>query len=66
MTPRSFTEQDLHLALDGEMPAEDRAEFDAWLDAHPDMQVRLQRYRDDRQKLDAALSPVAGEVIPRA
>ncbi|MEZ5803517.1 MAG: hypothetical protein R3E51_08710 [Rhizobiaceae bacterium] len=36
MTRRDFTENDIHLALDGEMPAEERAAFDHWLHSDRD------------------------------
>ena len=33
---RTFTERDIHLFLDGEMPAEEQADFRQWLDASPE------------------------------
>ena len=62
MTHRDFTEQDIHLALDGEMPTEDRLAFDKWLDANPDMKARSLRFADDRESLRQAL-PV--EPVPQ-
>jgi anti-sigma factor RsiW len=64
MTRRQFTEQDIHLALDSEMPAEDRGAFDAWLEANPEMKMRSQRFAEDREKLQVALAPIAAEVVP--
>jgi len=64
MSARAFSEQDVHLALDGELPAEERADFDAWLDQHPDMKALFQRYGEDRARLHAALEGVFTETIP--
>ncbi|RUZ79222.1 anti-sigma factor, partial [Mesorhizobium sp. M7A.F.Ca.US.003.02.2.1] len=33
MIRRDFSERDIHMALDGELPADERAAYDAWLDA---------------------------------
>lgn len=64
MSPRLFTENDIHLALDGEMPADDRAAFDRWLEVNPDMKARAERYAADRDQLRAALDPILGEPVP--
>ena len=40
MIARDFNERDIHLALDGELPEDDRAAYEAWLSAHPDMKAR--------------------------
>jgi anti-sigma factor RsiW len=64
MSPRLFTENDIHLALDGEMPADDRSGFERWLEANPDMKARAERYATDRDQLRAALDPILGEPVP--
>ncbi|MDP3898057.1 MAG: anti-sigma factor [Mesorhizobium sp.] len=61
-----FTERDIHLALDGELPAERLREFNVWLDAHPEMKLRAGRFDADRQRLRTALGPVAYEAVPGA
>lgn len=65
MSRRDFSEKDIHLALDGELPADDRAALEAWLEAHPDMKARSQRFAADRDRLRAALADVASEPVPR-
>ena len=56
MSRRDFTLNDIHLALDGELPADDRADFEHWLDAHADMKALKGRYERDRAVLLAALA----------
>lgn len=64
MNQRSFSEQDLHLALDGEMPGEDVPAFEAWLETNPDMKALSRRFAQDRQRLREALEPVLAEPVP--
>lgn len=64
MSVRAFSEQDIHLALDGELPEEERIAFDAWLATNPDMQARHARFGEDRARLSAALGGLAEEPIP--
>lgn len=64
MTRRDFSINDVHLALDGELAADDRAEFERWLDAHPDMKAVSARFERDRTALAAALAPVVQEPVP--
>lgn len=59
-----FTERDIHLALDGELPAERLRDFNTWLDANPEMKLRAARFDADRQRLSTALGPVAYEAVP--
>jgi anti-sigma factor RsiW len=59
-----FSERDIHLALDGELPAERLRDFNAWLDASPEMKLRAARFDADRQRLRTALGPVAYEAVP--
>lgn len=64
MTVRPFTDHDIHLSLDGELPAEERQEFEAWLDRNPDKKALHDRYADDRETLRAALAGVVDEPLP--
>ena len=61
---RTYSDTDLHMALDGEMPAEQRAEFDLWLEENPEEKQRFQRYEADRDALKSALDPVLTEQVP--
>jgi len=64
MTTRGYSERDIHLALDGELPPDDRQGFERWLEAHPDMKALAQRYEDDREQLKAGLEPILDERPP--
>lgn len=66
MTGRQFTDRDIHMALDGEMPADERAEFEGWLAANPDKRALSQRYAADRDRLLGAVSAVLDEPTPDA
>jgi anti-sigma factor RsiW len=61
---REFTERDIHLALDGELPADERAGYEQWLASHPDMKARSGRYRADRDLLRGAVAGVLDEPVP--
>ncbi len=61
--PARLSLNDIHLALDGESPADDRADFEHWLDAdHVDMKA-LQRARRARSR-DAGGGACAGAAEP--
>lgn len=64
MTEREYTIRDIHMALDGEMPAEERRDYEIWLDAHPDMKAMSARFAADRARLQGVLNPVANEPVP--
>jgi anti-sigma factor RsiW len=64
MNNRHFDERDIHLALDGELPEEERHAFSSWLDANPDMKARHERFAGDAAALRAALHPVMAEPVP--
>lgn len=64
MTRRDFSERDIHLALDNELPGEERAAYEAWLEANPEMKVRSARYASDNEALRAAFSDVHDEPVP--
>jgi len=59
-----FSERDIHLALDGELPAERRRDYALWLEEHPEMKQAAARFEADRQRLLATLGPVAYEAVP--
>ncbi|MGC4025254.1 MAG: anti-sigma factor [Mesorhizobium sp.] len=61
---RTFSETDIHLALDNELPADEKTAFDAWVEANPDMKALQQRYTQDRECLRSALESIALEPIP--
>lgn len=61
---RTFTETDIHLALDGELPADEQADFEGWLVVNPDMSTLQKRYVQDRERLRMALEPIYLEPIP--
>jgi anti-sigma factor RsiW len=64
MSRRDFTERDIHMALDGELPQEERADYDVWLDANPEMKARSVRFEADRTRLREAFADVFDERVP--
>jgi len=64
MTRRDFSERDIHMALDGELPGEERMAYDAWLEANPEMRARSVRYMADRAALRATFAGVMEEPVP--
>ena len=64
MSRRDFTERDIHMALDGELPAEERADYEAWLDANPEMKARSVRFEGDRHRLRETFAGVVAEPVP--
>jgi anti-sigma factor RsiW len=64
MSARDFTDRDIHLALDAELPDDERGLYQAWLDANPDMRARAGRYADDLALIRGALSGIADEPVP--
>src|ERR671932_745935 len=64
MTRREFTVTDIHLALDGELSEDDRAEFERWLEAHPEMKAMSARFERDKAILVDALQPILDEPVP--
>jgi anti-sigma factor RsiW len=66
MMNRDFSERDIHLALDGELPADERHAFERWLQANPEMKARWTRYEADRARLRETLGPVLQEPLPAA
>lgn len=64
MNARPFSERDIHLALDGELPEDERAAFKAWLEANPDMMAKSQRYATDDAVLRGTFAAVLDEPVP--
>lgn len=64
MSGRPFTDRDIHMALDGELPAEERADFEAWLEADPEMQARHGRFADDAARLRATFAGDLDDPVP--
>jgi anti-sigma factor RsiW len=52
------------MSLDGELPAEERADFEAWLDADPEMKTKEARFAEDTVRLQEALAGVLDEPVP--
>lgn len=66
MRPRTFSEQDIHLSLDNELPLDDQPGFEVWLEAHPDMKALSLRYAEDKASLQEAFKDVMQEPVPPA
>ncbi len=64
MTMREFSERDIHLALDGELPQDERAAYEQWLESHPDMHAKSRRYDADRDLLRGAVAGILSEPAP--
>src|ERR671931_244132 len=64
MTGREFTVTDIHLALDGELSGDDRADFERWLETHPEMKALSARFERDRAIVAGALAPILDEPVP--
>lgn len=64
MNMRAFTDRDIHLALDGELPEDERAAYQAWLEANPDMKAKSQRYAADHAALRNLFADVLEEPVP--
>jgi anti-sigma factor RsiW len=58
------TEDELHAYVDNELPAERRADVEAWLSAHSDDAERVQAWRAMAEALHARYDSVADEPIP--
>jgi anti-sigma factor RsiW len=60
----SVTEDELHAYVDGELPAERRADVEAWLAAHPEDAERVQSWRAMAEMLHARYDAVVHEPVP--
>jgi anti-sigma factor RsiW len=63
---RVLGDAEMHAYLDGELSAEDRAAFEAWLAENPEARARLDAYDSDRTRLGATLAPILQEPLPAA
>lgn len=64
--PRTpVTEDELHAFLDNELPAERRADVEAWLASHPDDAARMRGWREMAELLHARYDAVAEEPVPQ-
>jgi anti-sigma factor RsiW len=61
----SFTDTTLNAWLDGELPADQRAEVDAWLREHPEDAARVRLWAADGEALRARLDSVVAEAVPQ-
>ncbi|MCX7321521.1 MAG: anti-sigma factor [Hyphomicrobiales bacterium] len=59
------TEDELHAFVDDELPAERRADVEAWLKAHPDDAERVRSWRSMAELLHARYDAVAEEPVPQ-
>lgn len=59
-----ITEDELHAYVDGELPAERRADVEAWLATHPDDAERVQSWRAMAEMLHARYDSVVQEPVP--
>ncbi len=59
------TEDELHAFVDDELPAERRADVEAWLNAHPDDAERVRSWRSMADLLHARYDAVAEEPVPQ-
>ena len=66
MTPRGrpVEEDDLHARIDGQLPRERAEDVDAYLGAHPEEEVRVSQYAQQRQALRTAFAAQASGPIP--
>jgi anti-sigma factor RsiW len=59
------TEDELHAYVDNELPAERRADVEAWLATHADDAERVQSWRAMADALHARYDSVADEAVPK-
>lgn len=64
MSDHPFSERDIHMALDGELPAEEWKEFEVWLENNPEMKARHDRLSTDMTRLREAVCGVLDEPVP--
>src|SRR5690242_11847603 len=59
-----ITEDELHAYVDGELPAERRADVETWLAAHAEDAERVQSWRAMAEMLHARYDAIAQEPVP--
>ena len=65
MSKLAVTEADLHAYVDGMLAAEQVAEVEAYLSAHPEDGARVAAYRQQNQALRQRFDPVLDEPVPQ-
>jgi anti-sigma factor RsiW len=61
---RPVAEEDLHAYVDDALPTARRNEIEQYLKLHPEISVKVEAYRRQRDDLRARLAPMAEEPIP--
>ncbi|RZK91146.1 MAG: anti-sigma factor, partial [Methylobacterium sp.] len=64
ISPAPISEDDLAAWVDGRLPPRRRAVVEAYLAAHPDVDSRLARYREQEAALAGALRAKFEEPLP--
>ena len=62
--PTPVTEYELHLHVDGELPAGRREAVEVWLATHPEDAARVAAWRTQAEEIRARYGDVAGEAVP--
>jgi len=62
---RIVSEDELNAYVDGELPADRRADVETWLAAHPDDAAKVAAWRQQAELIRARYGAVADEVLPR-
>lgn len=63
---RPITEDDLHAYADGLLPAEQRAEVEAWLAAHPEDEARVRAWTAQNRRMHETYDDILNEPLPLA
>lgn len=66
MSTTTITETDLHAYVDGQLPAAQQAEIEAWLADHPEEAARLHAYRAQNHALRDCFDAVLDEPVPES
>ncbi len=64
MSNLSFSKNDIHLYVDGEMPPEEQILFEAWLKDHPDMAREVRNLQALNESLHDCFDGVLDEPLP--
>lgn len=64
MSRQPVTDADLHAYVDSQLPAERRADVEAWLAADAGLAMRMQAYQAQKQALREMFDPVLDEPVP--
>lgn len=60
----TVTEDELHVYVDGELPADRREAVEAWLLSHPDDAARVAAWRAQAEVIRARYGAVINEPVP--